>query len=145
MAMNPPRFPRDLLYVPARLELADEAGEVFLPALYPGSHEHADDQVRLGRMTDWKALEGGPTLGRRPAHVPPRRRRRQPARVARVPVGGASDPASRAGAADRRRTGLTPCRDSTSQDGLDALDPRPARSTPSRRGRAGVAATASSR
>lgn len=63
VAMNPPRFPRDLLYIPARLELEGEAGDVFLPALYPGSHEHLDDQVRLGRMTDWKGPEGGPVLG----------------------------------------------------------------------------------
>ena len=63
VAMNPPRFPRDLLYIPAHLELATEAGEVFLPALYPGSHEHADDQVKLGRMTDWKDLGSGLTQG----------------------------------------------------------------------------------
>ena len=43
VTMNPPRFPRDLLFIPAHLELDDEQGEVFLPALYPGSHEHADD------------------------------------------------------------------------------------------------------
>ena len=63
VATNPPRFPRDLLYLPARLELATEAGEVFLPALYPGSHQHADDQVKLGRMTDWKDLGDGLTQG----------------------------------------------------------------------------------
>ena len=63
VAMNPPRFPRDLLFIPAQLELIDQSGEVFLPALYPGTHTHADDQVRLGRMTDWKEHEGGPTLG----------------------------------------------------------------------------------
>jgi type VI secretion system protein ImpE len=65
VAMNPPRFPRDLLYIPAQLALADQAGEVFLPALYPGTHTHTDDQVKLGRMTDWKTPEGGagPTLG----------------------------------------------------------------------------------
>jgi len=63
VAMNPPRFPRDLLYIPAHLELATEAGEVFLPALYPGSHEHADDQVKLGRMTDWRDLGSGLTQG----------------------------------------------------------------------------------
>jgi type VI secretion system protein ImpE len=63
VTINPPRFPRDLLFVPAHVELADEQGDVFLPALYPGSHEHADEQVRLGRMTDWKELEGGAVLG----------------------------------------------------------------------------------
>jgi type VI secretion system protein ImpE len=53
LTINPPRFPRDLLYIPAHLALADEEGDVYLPALYPGSHEHPDDQVKLGRMTDW--------------------------------------------------------------------------------------------
>ncbi len=28
-------------------------GDVYLPALYPGSHAHADELVRLGRRTDW--------------------------------------------------------------------------------------------
>lgn len=63
VTMSAPRFPRDILFIPAHLELADEQGDVFLPALYPGSHEHSDDQVKLGRMTDWKELEGGATLG----------------------------------------------------------------------------------
>ena len=85
VAMNPPRFPRDLLYIPAHLELATEAGEVFLPALYPGSHEHADDQVKLGRMTDWKAPRRGPDPGRGPAHLPAGRRRDQPAGMAGIP------------------------------------------------------------
>jgi type VI secretion system protein ImpE len=64
LSSNPPRFPRDLLYLPARLELAGEVGDVFLPALYPMSHEHPDPQVKLGRATDWLAPEKGPILGR---------------------------------------------------------------------------------
>lgn len=64
LAMNEPKFPRDLLWIPARLEMADgQSGEVFLPTIYPGSHRHPDDQVKLGRATDWKTLEDGPTLG----------------------------------------------------------------------------------
>jgi type VI secretion system protein ImpE len=64
LAMNPPKFPRDLLWIPTRLELSDgRTGEVFLPALYPGSHLHPDDQVKLGRNTDWKTWEDGPVLG----------------------------------------------------------------------------------
>jgi len=63
VTIDPPRFPRDQLFVPAHVELADEQGDVFLPVLYPGSHEHADEQVRLGRMTDWRELEGGAVLG----------------------------------------------------------------------------------
>lgn len=63
VAANPPRFPRDTLYFPARLELEDQAGEVFLPTLYPGSYAHEDEQVRLGRVTDWKEVEGEVVLG----------------------------------------------------------------------------------
>jgi len=59
-----PRFPRDLLWVKARLDTEGETGQVFLPALYPGSHEHADEQVKLGRMTDWTSDEQGPVIGR---------------------------------------------------------------------------------
>jgi type VI secretion system protein ImpE len=63
VAMNPPAFPRDLLYAPARLELADQSGEVFLPALYPGSYRHDDELIRLGRLTNWDAADDGPVLG----------------------------------------------------------------------------------
>jgi type VI secretion system protein ImpE len=64
LALNAPAYPRDLIWLPARLTMTDgQEGEVFLPALYLGSHEHADDQVKLGRATDWKQAEGGPMLG----------------------------------------------------------------------------------
>jgi type VI secretion system protein ImpE len=64
LAMNAPKFPRDLIWVPARLEVRNgPAGDVFLPALYPQSHEHPDDQVKLGRMTDWQGAEGEPVRG----------------------------------------------------------------------------------
>jgi type VI secretion system protein ImpE len=63
VTMTAPRFPRDLLFIPAHLELEDDQGEVFLPALYPRSHCHVDDQVRLGRKTDWNELYGGAMLG----------------------------------------------------------------------------------
>jgi type VI secretion system protein ImpE len=64
LAMNAPKFPRDLIWVPARLEVrGGPAGDVFLPALYPQSHEHVDNQVKLGRMTDWQGTEGEPVRG----------------------------------------------------------------------------------
>lgn len=63
LAMNPPKFPRDLLWVSARLEMANTAGDVFLPALYPNSHLHQDNQVKLGRMTDWQGDPDGPVRG----------------------------------------------------------------------------------
>ena len=46
------------------LELQDgSGGNVFLPVLYPGSYESPDEEIRLGRKTDWNAPENGPTLG----------------------------------------------------------------------------------
>ena len=53
-----PKQLRDLMWVAARIESTDGTiGEVFIPALYSGSSEHANDQVKLGRMTDWKKIE----------------------------------------------------------------------------------------
>jgi type VI secretion system protein ImpE len=50
-----PKQLRDLLWTPAVLEAHDgPVGEVFLPVLYAGSSTHANDQVKLGRMTDWQ-------------------------------------------------------------------------------------------
>ncbi len=64
LTMKAPQYPRDLLWIPARLELKEgSAGEVFLPALYPQSHAHSDDQIKLGRTTDWKSADGGPVQG----------------------------------------------------------------------------------
>jgi type VI secretion system protein ImpE len=64
VAASPPKFPRDLLWLPAQLVMSDgAAGNVFLPALYVGSHEHADEEVKLGRKTDWSGPEGGPVRG----------------------------------------------------------------------------------
>jgi type VI secretion system protein ImpE len=63
LALSPPRAPRDLLWAPARLEMNGSMGEVFVAVLYPGSHEHPDDEIKLGRKTDWKQAEGGPVLG----------------------------------------------------------------------------------
>jgi type VI secretion system protein ImpE len=52
-----PKQLRDLMWAPARIEAADGTiGEVYIPALYSGSSEHADDLVKLGRMTDWKNI-----------------------------------------------------------------------------------------
>ena len=64
LAMTAPRFPRDLLWMPAHLEVRDgPSGDVFLPAVYPGSYENPDNQIKLGRATDWKSEQNGPVLG----------------------------------------------------------------------------------
>jgi type VI secretion system protein ImpE len=45
---------RDLLWIPTRIESRDgSVGDVHVMALYPGSSRYANDEVRLGRMTDW--------------------------------------------------------------------------------------------
>jgi type VI secretion system protein ImpE len=63
IAMNPPKYPRDLIYAPARIELETETGEVFLPVLYPSTYRNEDDLIRLGRLTDWITSEGGSVFG----------------------------------------------------------------------------------
>ncbi len=50
---------RDLLWTPAIVRTGPafkgkELGEVLLPTLSPLSWKHSDDQVRLGRATDWQ-------------------------------------------------------------------------------------------
>ena len=60
ITMEPPKHLRDLIWMPATVELhIGPLGEVFLPVLYPQSYLHPDNQVKLGRVTDWRAdVEG---------------------------------------------------------------------------------------
>jgi len=55
---------RDLLWIRALVEThSGSSGEVFVPALYPGSSEHPEDAVKLGRITDWVDLGEGLAQG----------------------------------------------------------------------------------
>lgn len=55
-----PKYPRDLIWLPARLEMENEAGNVFLPLIYFGSAGLTDAELQLGRATDWQSdTEGG--------------------------------------------------------------------------------------
>jgi type VI secretion system protein ImpE len=64
LTISPPKRLRDLLWIPATLEShLGAVGDVFLPVLYAGSSAYDDDQVRLGRMTDWKAVGENLLLG----------------------------------------------------------------------------------
>jgi type VI secretion system protein ImpE len=64
IVIRPPQFPRDLVWLPARVEIKNgPAGDVFIPVLYPGSHEHPDDAIKLGRLTDWTGADQGPVRG----------------------------------------------------------------------------------
>jgi type VI secretion system protein ImpE len=61
----PPERPRDLVWTPIRFVLGDSSQHrAYVPVLYGGSHEHEDDQVRLGRFTDWQETPSGPVRGR---------------------------------------------------------------------------------
>ena len=52
-----PKSLRDLFWVQGKIELINgDTGEVFFPGLYSGSWKSDNDQVRLGRMTDWRPL-----------------------------------------------------------------------------------------
>jgi type VI secretion system protein ImpE len=60
VTLNPPKSPRDVALRPAHVVLHDGLeGDVLLPGLYPGSHEHPDDAVRLGRATEWVTAGDG--------------------------------------------------------------------------------------
>ena len=64
LGMKAPKFPRDLIWFPAKLSVKDgPTGDAFLPVLYPGTHEATDEQVKLGNALDWKEQEDGPMLG----------------------------------------------------------------------------------
>jgi type VI secretion system protein ImpE len=55
----PPRQLRDLVWCPVRVETRQgTTGEMFVPALYEGSSRHEDEQVKLGRLTDWQSIGG---------------------------------------------------------------------------------------
>jgi type VI secretion system protein ImpE len=60
----PPKYLRDLVWLPASIELTiGPLGQVFLPCLYPGSYQSSNDQIRLGRLTDWRTDVEGLSLG----------------------------------------------------------------------------------
>ena len=59
-----PVRPRDLLWRRAHLIVrSGPDGEVFLPALYPGAAGEEDEQIRLGRSTDWRGGDAVPVRG----------------------------------------------------------------------------------
>ncbi len=64
LSMPAPSRLRDLHWAPAQLRtgpsVADkELGEILLPALSAGAWRHSDDDIRLGRATDWEDLPSG--------------------------------------------------------------------------------------
>jgi len=62
MAFRPPKRPQDLLWRQCEMTVEDgPEGEVFIPAIYPGTARLAADQegLKLGRATDWIGDEAG--------------------------------------------------------------------------------------
>jgi len=64
LEMERPRRLRDTLWSPALVRTGPafrgtELGEVLIPAIYPFSWKHKDEEVWLGRVTDWLTDEPG--------------------------------------------------------------------------------------
>jgi type VI secretion system protein ImpE len=65
VTITAPKHLRDLLWLPATMEVVDRTPvDVFLPVLYAGSEHDENDKIRLGRMTDWLGLGEGIAGGR---------------------------------------------------------------------------------
>jgi type VI secretion system protein ImpE len=61
--MEAPKRVRDLLWVPTLVRTGSafkdkELGEVLVPVLCPLSFEDSDDNVKLGRLSDWRQKDG---------------------------------------------------------------------------------------
>ncbi|MBI4586184.1 MAG: SciE type virulence protein [Planctomycetes bacterium] len=64
LEFHAPAQPCDLLWRQAHMIVrSGPDGEVYLPALYFGSHSSADDRIRLGRATEWQGGDGAPVRG----------------------------------------------------------------------------------
>ena len=64
LELDPPKRLRDLLWAPVRLRTGPnfknkDLGEVLMPVIAPQSWQHADDAVKLGRVSEWCADEAG--------------------------------------------------------------------------------------
>ena len=58
LEVTEPTSLRNLVWARARIETYEQSvGDVFIPSLYVDSHANADEQVRLGRITSWQAIE----------------------------------------------------------------------------------------
>jgi type VI secretion system protein ImpE len=57
LTISEPKSLRDLFWLQAEMETVNGTnGEIMIPTLYANSYRNANDQIKLGRMTDWKDL-----------------------------------------------------------------------------------------
>ncbi len=64
LEMGPPQRLRDTLWAPALVQAAPsfrgmDLGEVLIPAIYPFSWKNPNEEVGLGRITEWSADDDG--------------------------------------------------------------------------------------
>jgi len=65
LEIRPPRTLRDLLWIPGKVELREQQTiDVFIPVQYYGSSDHAENPVKLGRMTVWENFGEETNLGK---------------------------------------------------------------------------------
>ncbi len=62
--VDPPKRLRDLLWIPAQVTTGPtfrsrELGEIMIPSMAPLSWQHPDEEVRLGRVSEWCEDETG--------------------------------------------------------------------------------------
>jgi len=64
IAFDPPKRPRDLIWRQAHIDVKDGPDAVvYVPALYAGTPDAADDGLRLGRATTWSEPGSAPVRG----------------------------------------------------------------------------------
>lgn len=64
LEIAPPERPRDLLWTPVRIALADGVQRSgYLPSTYFASAQQADEALKLGHATDWRVVDGAPVQG----------------------------------------------------------------------------------
>jgi len=62
--VSKPEKLRDLLWISAEIQVVDESPRpCFLPVLYPGTAKATDEELRLGRRTDWAILHDQLVIG----------------------------------------------------------------------------------
>ncbi|MFO0812313.1 MAG: type VI secretion system accessory protein TagJ [Gemmatales bacterium] len=58
------KTPRDVLYIPAHLTMRGSTeGDVLVPGIYADSYLQVDEDIRLGRATDWLGGDEAPLRG----------------------------------------------------------------------------------
>jgi len=63
MEVAEPKQLRDLVWLPASLNACGQSRDLFISVLYVDSYLHQDEDVRLGRRTDWQEESAGVTAG----------------------------------------------------------------------------------